>query len=104
MNQVAGRIPVIIGVGQVNDRTGDHTAAPDSLGLMEAALRCADAFARSCCIRKHLRPHGPVLPLFDSQPTTPLPLDIRHLLGALPNRASPFADWAKCLDWSALTS
>jgi len=45
MNQAADRIPVIIGVGQVNDRTEDHAVAPDSLGLMEAALRCADADA-----------------------------------------------------------
>ncbi len=38
------RIPVIMGVGQVNDR--DETDKPslglDSLGLMEAALRAAD--------------------------------------------------------------
>jgi acetyl-CoA C-acetyltransferase len=41
----AARIPVIIGVGQVNDRTEDALAALDSLGLMEAALREADADA-----------------------------------------------------------
>jgi acetyl-CoA C-acetyltransferase len=36
------RIPVIVGVGQVNDRTEDTSAALDSLGLMEAAVRAAD--------------------------------------------------------------
>jgi acetyl-CoA C-acetyltransferase len=38
------RIPVIIGVGQVNDRDEPNTAglSLDSLGLMEAALRAAD--------------------------------------------------------------
>jgi len=39
------RIPVIIGVGQVDDRTEDPLAAPNSLGLMELALREADADA-----------------------------------------------------------
>jgi len=36
------RIPVIIGVGQVNDRSLDPTAGLDALGLMAAALREAD--------------------------------------------------------------
>src|SRR5580700_1793038 len=36
------RIPVIIGVGQVNDRPTDPAAGLDSLGLMQAALREAD--------------------------------------------------------------
>jgi acetyl-CoA C-acetyltransferase len=35
-------IPVIVGVGQVNDRSPDAETALDSLGLMEAALRAAD--------------------------------------------------------------
>ena len=37
-------IPVIIGVGQVNDRDEPNNASAslDSLGLMEAALRAAD--------------------------------------------------------------
>jgi acetyl-CoA C-acetyltransferase len=35
-------IPVIIGVGQVNDRDEQDKASLDSLGLMEAALRAAD--------------------------------------------------------------
>lgn len=35
-------IPVIIGVGQVNDREKDPSAAMDSLGLMAAALREAE--------------------------------------------------------------
>jgi acetyl-CoA C-acetyltransferase len=42
---VNSRIPVIIGVGQVNDRDASPGAASlglDSLGLMEAALRAAD--------------------------------------------------------------
>lgn len=37
------RMPVIVGVGQVNDRPADATAGLDSLGLMAAALRQADA-------------------------------------------------------------
>jgi acetyl-CoA C-acetyltransferase len=41
----ASRIPVIIGVGQVNDRPKDPADGLDSLGLMEAALRAADADA-----------------------------------------------------------
>jgi len=36
------RIPVIVGVGQVNDRPQDPREGLDSLGLMEAALREAD--------------------------------------------------------------
>jgi acetyl-CoA C-acetyltransferase len=39
------RIPVIVGVGQVNDRPMDPQAGLDSAGLMEAALRAADADA-----------------------------------------------------------
>lgn len=39
------RIPVIIGVGQVNDRTPDPMQALDSLGLMQAALEAAEADA-----------------------------------------------------------
>src|SRR5271168_4363152 len=38
----ADRIPVIVGVGQVNDRPADEAAGLDSLGLMVAALRAAD--------------------------------------------------------------
>lgn len=37
--------PVIVGVGQVNDRPADPQAGLDSLGLMQAALRAADADA-----------------------------------------------------------
>ena len=37
----ASRIPVIVGVGQVNDRAEDEMAL-DSLGLMLAALTAAD--------------------------------------------------------------
>jgi acetyl-CoA C-acetyltransferase len=39
------RIPVIIGVGQVNDRPEDPDMGLDSLGLMVAALRAAEADA-----------------------------------------------------------
>ena len=39
------RIPVIIGVGQVNDRPADPDDGLDSLGLMIAALRSADTDA-----------------------------------------------------------
>lgn len=38
----AARIPVIVGVGQLNDREADPALAMDSLGLMAAALRLAD--------------------------------------------------------------
>ncbi len=44
MNDPA-RIPVIIGVGQVNDRPEDPDNGLDSLGLMVAALRAAQADA-----------------------------------------------------------
>lgn len=39
------RTPVIVGVGQVNDRPAEPTQGLDPLGLMEAALRAADADA-----------------------------------------------------------
>lgn len=38
----ADRIPVIIGVGQINDRPADDAAGLDSLGLMRAALAEAE--------------------------------------------------------------
>ena len=41
----ASRIPVIVGVGQVNDRPEDPAAALDPVALMAAALREADADA-----------------------------------------------------------
>lgn len=39
------RIPVIVGVGQINDRPADPDEGLDSLGLMIAALRAADSDA-----------------------------------------------------------
>ncbi|MFZ4746072.1 MAG: acetyl-CoA acetyltransferase [Sphingomonas sp.] len=44
MNMVTDpeRIPVIVGVGQVNDRPSDPAAGLDSAGLMAAALRAAE--------------------------------------------------------------
>jgi len=45
MSQNADRIAVIVGVGQVNDRPAHPSEGLDSLGLMEAALRAADADA-----------------------------------------------------------
>ena len=39
------RIPVIIGVGQINDRPADDAEALDSRQLMEAAIRAADSDA-----------------------------------------------------------
>jgi len=39
------RIPVIVGVGQINDRPRDPAEGLDSVGLMEAALRLADTDA-----------------------------------------------------------
>ena len=39
------RIPVIIGVGQVNDRPDDPMEGLDSVGLMAEAIRKADADA-----------------------------------------------------------
>ncbi|HYD86441.1 MAG TPA: hypothetical protein VEA80_03105 [Vitreimonas sp.] len=41
----AERIPVIVGVGQINDRPADPFAGLDSLGLMAAAARAADVDA-----------------------------------------------------------
>lgn len=40
--QDAHRIPVIVGVGQLNDRPADDAAALDTLALMKAALELAD--------------------------------------------------------------
>ncbi|MDB5448508.1 MAG: Acetyl-CoA acetyltransferase, partial [Phenylobacterium sp.] len=45
MAEEAERIAVIVGVGQVNDRPKDPAEGLDSLGLMTAALREADADA-----------------------------------------------------------
>src|ERR1700728_1350978 len=47
-------IPVIIGVGQVNDRDEQNKASLglDSLGLMEAALRAADRDAGGSWLRR----------------------------------------------------
>ncbi|MGI4801632.1 MAG: hypothetical protein ACRYG8_47905, partial [Janthinobacterium lividum] len=42
MAEQVDRIPVIVGVGQVNDRPSDPQRGLDSAGLMEAALRAAD--------------------------------------------------------------
>jgi acetyl-CoA C-acetyltransferase len=42
MNDDPERIPVIVGVGQVNDRPADPQAGLDSAELMEAALRAAE--------------------------------------------------------------
>ncbi len=50
------RTPVIIGGGQVNDRPDDPAAGLDSLGLMVAALRAAEADAGA----------GPLLSALDS--------------------------------------
>lgn len=44
-NEDARRIPVIIGVGQINDRPDDLSQALDSFGLMKAALDAADVDA-----------------------------------------------------------
>ena len=48
----ATRIPVLVGVGQVNDRPEDPSSGLDSLGLMEAALRVADADAAGGWLRE----------------------------------------------------
>lgn len=45
MSEFDERVPVIVGVGQVNDRPLDPFSGLDSLGLMVAALRKADADA-----------------------------------------------------------
>ena len=47
-------IPVIIGVGQVNDRDEQNKASLglDSLGLMEAALQAADRDAGGSWLRR----------------------------------------------------
>jgi acetyl-CoA C-acetyltransferase len=46
------RIPVIVGVGQVNDRTGDAASGLDSFELMRAALEAADADAGGGWLRQ----------------------------------------------------
>lgn len=45
MSDLAERIPVIIGVGEINDRSDDPEQGLDSAGLMAAALERADADA-----------------------------------------------------------
>jgi acetyl-CoA C-acetyltransferase len=45
MSGATRRIPVIVGVGQLNDRPTDVQQGRDSLALMESALREADADA-----------------------------------------------------------
>src|SRR5947209_7877170 len=45
MTQDPERIPVIAGVGQVNDRPAPDQDGLDSIGLMAAACRAADADA-----------------------------------------------------------
>jgi len=51
---VSNPIPVIIGVGQVNDREscGSASLGLDSLGLMEAALRAADTMPEAAGYRR----------------------------------------------------
>ena len=51
-NAAARRIPVIVGVGQLNDRTDDDAAALDTLALMTAALHRADADAGGGWLRQ----------------------------------------------------
>ena len=45
MEDLDRRVPVIVGVGQLNDRPSTPDQGLDSLGLMEAALRAADTDA-----------------------------------------------------------
>ena len=45
MSSDPARIPVIVGVGQINDRPGADEAGLDAVGLMAAAARAADADA-----------------------------------------------------------
>ena len=55
------RIPVIIGVGQINDRPADPDQGMDSLGLMVAALRAAemgcDALLKGTSVDGIVSPH-----------------------------------------------
>jgi acetyl-CoA C-acetyltransferase len=46
------RTPVVIGVGQVNDRPADLESALDSLGLMQTALRAAEADSGADMLRR----------------------------------------------------
>lgn len=46
------RIPVIVGVGQVNDRPADPASGLDSVGLMAAALQVAEADAGGAWLAK----------------------------------------------------
>ena len=48
------KVPVIIGVGQINDRPAISTRALDSLGLMTAAIE----MRRGCGVRPCRPPHG----------------------------------------------
>ena len=48
----AHRIPVIVGVGQLNDRPDDDAAALDTLALMKAALELADRDAGGGFLRQ----------------------------------------------------
>src|SRR5690349_20191571 len=69
-NAAARRIPVIVGVGQLNDRPADDAAALDTLALMTAALHRADHDAGGGWLRQ-LQSFGIVEQM--SWPTAPCP-------------------------------
>ena len=76
------RIPVIIGVGQVNDRTEDPAEALDSFALMREALGAADAEAGGGWL-KHMQSLAVVDQLSFPQ-LTEIPLRLAAFCGATP--------------------
>ncbi|MFP2900479.1 hypothetical protein [Corallococcus sp. 4LFB] len=78
----ANRIPVIVGVGQVNDRPEDPLRGLDSLGLMEAALRVADTDAGGGWLSR--LDSLAVVDQLSFRQMGPLPLPLAERLGARP--------------------
>ncbi|RKH47770.1 acetyl-CoA acetyltransferase [Corallococcus sicarius] len=78
----ANRIPVIVGVGQVNDRPEDPLQGLDSRGLMEAALRLADADAGGGWLSR--LDSLAVVDQLSFPQLGPLPLSLAERLGARP--------------------
>ncbi|NRD58114.1 acetyl-CoA acetyltransferase [Corallococcus sp. AB030] len=78
----ANRIPVIVGVGQINDRPEDPLRGLDSLGLMEAALRAADADAGGGWLSR--LDSLAVVDQLSFRQMGPLPLALAERLGARP--------------------
>ncbi|MDB5579262.1 MAG: Acetyl-CoA Acetyltransferase [Bradyrhizobium sp.] len=79
------RIPVIVGVGQINDRPASSSLGLDSLGLMVAALRAADADAGGGWLAR--LDSLAVVDQFSFPVLNPIPPKLSAELGATPRLA-----------------